>query len=90
MAPNERESSNLLPLSISFERPIEDEDEEPRLPHKKMKTLFLSNMSKSRRLTSTFFPMIVIFWKSEDRISSKKDISYFFKKLSYPLKYLKM
>ena len=27
-----------------------------KLPHKKMKTLFLSNMSKSRRRTSTFFP----------------------------------
>ena len=31
---------------------------DPQLPHKKMKTLFLSNMSKSRRLTSTFFPTI--------------------------------
>ena len=29
-----------------------------QLSHKKMKTLFLTNMSKSRRLTSTFFPMI--------------------------------
>ena len=28
-----------------------------QLPHKKMKTLFLSNMSKSRRLTLTFFPI---------------------------------
>ena len=28
-----------------------------QLPHKKMKTMFLSNMSKSRRLTSTFFPI---------------------------------
>ena len=28
-----------------------------QLSHKKMKTLFLSNMSKSRRLTSTFFPI---------------------------------
>ena len=27
-----------------------------KLPHKKMKTMFLWNMSKSRRLTSTFFP----------------------------------
>ena len=31
-----------------------------QLSHKKMKTMFLSNMSKSRRLTSTFFPII---WK---------------------------
>ena len=31
---------------------------DPQLPHKKMKTMFLSNMSKSRRLTSTFFPII--------------------------------
>ena len=30
---------------------------DPQLSHKKMKTLFLSNMSKSRRLTSTFFPI---------------------------------
>ena len=29
-----------------------------QLSRKKIKTLFLSNMSKSRRLTSTFFPMI--------------------------------
>ena len=29
-------------------------DWDPQLPHKKMKTLFLWNMSKSRRLTSTF------------------------------------
>ena len=29
-----------------------------QFPPKKMKTLFLSNMSKSRRLTSTFFPII--------------------------------
>ena len=28
-----------------------------QLPHKQMKTLFLSNMSISRRLTSTFFPI---------------------------------
>ena len=30
----------------------------PQLPRKKMKTLFLSNMSKNRRLTSTFFPIM--------------------------------
>ena len=30
---------------------------DPQLPHKKMKTPFLLNMSKSRRLTSTFFPI---------------------------------
>ena len=29
---------------------------EPQLSHEKMKTLFFSNMSKSRRLTSNFFP----------------------------------
>ena len=29
-----------------------------QLPHKKMKTMFLLNMSKSRRLTLTFFPTI--------------------------------
>ena len=36
-------------------------DREPKLSHKKMKTMFLSNMSKSRRLTSTFFPIISVF-----------------------------
>ena len=34
-----------------------------QLPHKKMKTLFLSNMSKSRRLTSTFFPTRQLYSK---------------------------
>ena len=34
-------------------------DWDPQLPHKKMKTMFLSNMSKSQRLTSTFFPTII-------------------------------
>ena len=29
---------------------------DPQLPNKKMKTPFLSNMLKSQRLTSTFFP----------------------------------
>ena len=33
---------------------------DPQLPNEKMKTLFLSNMSKSRRLTSTFFPIKMI------------------------------
>ena len=28
-----------------------------QLPHKKIKTLFLSNMLKTRRLTLTFFPI---------------------------------
>ena len=47
--------------------------EEPQLPHKKMKTLFLSNMSKSWRLTSTFFPTISLRKKeagSEIRVST--------------------
>ena len=34
---------------------------DPQLPNKKMKTMFPSNMSKSRRLTSTFFPMNSLF-----------------------------
>ena len=42
--------SNLLTLLISLEV--------PQLPHKKMKIPFLLNMSKSGRLTSTFFPII--------------------------------
>ena len=32
-------------------------DGDAQLPNKKMKTLFFWNMSKSRRLTSTFFPI---------------------------------
>ena len=32
-------------------------DRVSKLSNKKMKTLFLWNMSKSRRLTSTFFPI---------------------------------
>ena len=35
----------------------------PQLSNKKMKTLFLSNMSKSWRLTSTFFPITRIMKK---------------------------
>ena len=37
-------------------------DWEPQISNKKMKTLFLSNMSKSRRLTSTFFPIKILSW----------------------------
>ena len=55
MAPNEREFSNLITLSISLEGLFAWS--EPQLPSKKIKTLFLSNLSKSRRLTSTFFPI---------------------------------
>ena len=40
-----------------------------QLPHKKIKTQFLSNMSKSRRLTSTFFPIKRI----EDEYRKRKD-----------------
>ena len=32
-----------------------------KLPHKKIKSMFLSDMSKSRRLTSTFFPITVVW-----------------------------
>ena len=35
---------------------VQSVDEDTKLPRKKMKTMFLSNMSKSRRLTTTFFP----------------------------------
>ena len=39
-----------------------------QLSHKKMKTLFLSNMSKSRRLTSTFFPITTITERHQKRL----------------------
>ena len=38
-----------------------------KLSHKKMKTLFLSNKSKSRRLTSTFFPTLSKSGKCKER-----------------------
>ena len=46
-------------LPFQFHWRAHSVDREPQLSHKKMKTLFLSNMSKSRRLTSTFFPIII-------------------------------
>ena len=45
---------------------------EPQFPYKKMKTLFLSNVSKSRRLTSTFFPTILM-----SGLSLYKSVSFF-------------
>ena len=49
-----KELSNLLTLSISLEATFTQWDS--HFPNNKMKTMFLSNMSKSRRQTSTFFP----------------------------------
>ena len=45
---------NYLPYQ--FHWTPQSVDWEPQLPNKKMKTLFLWNMSKSRRLTLIFFP----------------------------------
>ena len=45
---------NYLPYQFHW-RP-QSVDWDSQLSHKKMKTMFLWNMSKSRRLTSTFFP----------------------------------
>ena len=44
-------------LPYQFHRRPHSVDWDAKLSHKKMKTMFLSNMSKSRRLTSTFFPI---------------------------------
>ena len=44
-------------LPYQFHLRAHSVDREPKLSHKKMKTMFLWNMSKSRRLTSTFFPI---------------------------------
>ena len=41
-------------LPYQFHRRPQSAGWVPRFPHKKMKTMFLSNMSKSRRLTLTF------------------------------------
>ena len=38
-------------------------DQDAKLSNKKMKTMFLWNMSKSRRLASTFFPTIYYLGK---------------------------
>ena len=48
---------------------------DPQLPNKKMKTPFLSNMSKSRRLTSTFFP--ITCWSYQKCKKLKKNLSSF-------------
>ena len=55
-------------LPYQFHLRAHSVDREPKLPNKKMKTMFLSNMSKSRRLTSTFFPtngedMVPVKWR---------------------------
>ena len=42
---------------MQFQTIVQSLNLDSKLPHKKMKTMFLSNMSKSRRLTSTFFPI---------------------------------
>ena len=45
---------------------------DPQLPNKKMKTMFLSNMSKSRRLTSTFFPISSSARSFSENVSDKE------------------
>ena len=47
-------------LPYQFYPRVQSVGGDAQLAHKKMKTLFLSNMSKSRRLTSTFFPITAI------------------------------
>ena len=49
--------NNQIYLPYKFHWRPQSAGWDSQLPHKKMKTLFLSNMSKSRRLTSTFFPI---------------------------------
>ena len=44
-------------LPYQFHRRPHSVDWDPQLANKKIKTMFLSNMSKGRRLTSTFFPI---------------------------------
>ena len=44
-------------LPNQFHWRLQSLDEDSQLSHKKMKTMFLSNMSESRRLTSSFFPI---------------------------------
>ena len=53
-------------LPYQFHRRAHSVGQDPQLSHEKMKTLFLSNMSKSRRLTLTFFP-IKSSWFSKRR-----------------------
>ena len=44
-----------LPYQFHWRPQLVDQD--AQLPNKKMKTMYLWNMSKSRGLTSTFFPI---------------------------------
>ena len=44
-------------LPYQFHQRPHSVDRDAKLSNKKMKTMFLSNMSKIRRLTSTFFPI---------------------------------
>ena len=57
-----------LPYQFHWRAHLVDWD--AQLSHKKMKTMFLSNMSKSRRLTSTFFPtnkdVVLLLWQEHD------------------------
>ena len=46
-------------LPYQFHWRAQSVDWDAQLSHKKMKTMFLTNMSKSRRLTSTFFPIML-------------------------------
>ena len=48
--------NNQIYLPYQFRLRVQSLDRDSQLSNKKMKTMFLSNMSKSRRLTSTFFP----------------------------------
>ena len=56
MAPNEE--NYQIDFPYQFRLRDQSLDGDAQLPNKKMKTLFLWNMSKSRRLTSTFSRLI--------------------------------
>ena len=47
-------------LRYQFRLRVHLVDQVPKLSHNKMKAMFLSNMSESRRLTSNFFRLHVV------------------------------
>ena len=64
--------NHQIHLPYQFHWRPQSVDRDPQLPLKKMKTQFPSNMSKSRRLTSTFFPIICFITKLPNMCHSRQ------------------
>ena len=70
-------------LSYQFHWRLHSALWDPQLANKKMKTMFLSNMSKSRRLTSTFFPIMKEREAAELLLQAMTKVVQFSKNRSY-------